>query len=454
MTIAEYVHMLRDYFKKYKNKTIGFIGCGVSNMPILRLASSFGIKTVVRDKKVLADIDNELQTIGAVRIYGDNYLEDINEELLFLSPGVRDDLPEIKCAVSNGTRVTTEMNEFFINCPCPIIGITGSDGKTTTTTITAKLLEEAGYNVHLGGNIGKNLFCELDNISKDDIAVVELSSFQLMKMHISPDVAVITNVAPNHLDWHTGMDEYVDSKKNICRFQSADGRLILNADDTYAAEFAAESKAQICYTSVSKTLNRGVYYHDGAICRNQTQILSCGDILLPGIHNIANYCQAIATVDDLVTDEQIKHVAQTFNGVEHRCELVRIKDGVRYYNSSIDSSPSRTAACLNAFEDKVICICGGYDKKIPFEPLAEVCKRKAKKVILTGATAQKIKNAFDDAGFSDYLTAQNMQDAVSIAHSIAKDGDIVVLSPACASFDAFKNFAERGNIFKTLINDL
>lgn len=446
--------MLKEYFAKYKNKTIGFIGCGVSNMPILRLAASFGIKTVVRDKKVLDGIDAELQALGTKRIYGDNYIDGITEELLFLSPGVRDDLHEIKCAADSGTRVTTEMNEFFISCPCRIIGITGSDGKTTTSTITAKLLEEAGYKVHLGGNIGKNLFCELDNISKNDIVVVELSSFQLMKMHVSPSVSIITNVAPNHLDWHTGMDEYVDSKKNICRFQSSDGRLILNADDAYSAEFAATSKAQICYTSVSKTLNRGVYYHDGAIYRDQTQILSRGDILLPGIHNVANYCQAIAAVDDLVTNEQIKHVAQTFSGVEHRCELVRIKDGVKYYNSSIDSSPSRTAACLSAFENKVICICGGYDKKIPFEPLAEVCKSKAKKVILMGATAPKIKKAFDDAGFVDFITAKDMQDAVLIAHAVAKGGDVVVLSPACASFDAFKNFAERGNIFKSLVNNL
>lgn len=446
--------MLREYFKEYKNKTIGFIGCGVSNMPILHLAASFGIKTVVRDKKPLNDIDADLQAFGAERIYGDNYLDGINEDLLFLSPGVRDDLPEIKRAADNGTRVTGEMNEFFIHCPCPIIGVTGSDGKTTTTTITAKLLENAGYTVHLGGNIGKNLFCELDNISKNDIAVVELSSFQLMKMHISPSVAVITNVAPNHLDWHTGMDEYVDSKKNICRFQSADERLVLNADDAYEAEFAAASKAKICYTSVSKTLNRGIYYHDGAIYRDQTQILSRNDILLPGIHNIANYCQAIAAVGDLVTDEQIRNVAQTFNGVEHRCELVRIKGGVKYYNSSIDSSPSRTAACLNAFEGKVICICGGYDKKIPFEPLAEVCKRKAKRVILTGATAQKIKQAFDKAGFNDYIIVKDMSDAVATAHSIAKEGDTVVLSPACASFDAFKNFAERGKTFKALVNGL
>ncbi len=446
--------MLKEYFAEYKNKTIGFIGCGVSNMPILHLASSFGIKTVVRDKKALDSIDAQLQSLGAERIYGDNYLNDIKEDLLFLSPGVRDDLPQIKHAADNGTRVTTEMNEFFINCPCPIIGITGSDGKTTTTTITAKLLEKAGYTVHLGGNIGKNLFCELDGISKNDIAVVELSSFQLMKMHISPNVAVITNVAPNHLDWHTGMDEYVDAKKNICRFQSASGRLVLNADDTYADEFAAASKAQKCYISVTKTLKQGIYYHNGAIYRDQTQIMPRSDILLPGIHNIANYCQAIAAVGDLVTDEQIKEVAQTFNGVEHRCELVRLKNGVKYYNSSIDSSPSRTAACLNSFEGKVICICGGYDKKIPFEPLAEVCRRKAKKVILTGATAQKIKQAFDKAGFVDYITVKDMSDAVLTAHSLAKNGDTVVLSPACASFDAFKNFDERGKTFKTLVNNL
>lgn len=445
--------MLKEYFAPYVGRTVGFIGCGVSNMPILRLAASCGVKTVVRDRKALTDIDTELRSLGSVRIYGDGYLDGINEDLLFLSPGVRGDIPELLSAAENGTKVTTEMSEFFDMCPCPIIGITGSDGKTTTTTLISKLLEASGRKVHIGGNIGKNLFCELDGISENDIAVVELSSFQLMKMHRSPDIAVVTNLAPNHLDWHKDMREYIEAKKNICRFQSASSILVLNADDSYADEFAAVSPAKKIYTSVSKVTD-GVYYKDGTVYRGGNAVLSRGDIILPGIHNIANYCQAIAAVGSLVTDERIKGVAQTFAGVEHRCELVRIKDGVRYYNSSIDSSPSRTAACLNAFESKVICICGGYDKKIPFEPLAEVCKRKAKKVILCGATAEKIKKAFDDAGFCDYVTVGTLSEAVEAAHAMALPGDTVVLSPSCASFDAFKNFAERGEKFKQLVNML
>ncbi len=447
--------MLFEYFEKYQNKKIGFVGCGVSNLPILRLAASYGIRTVVRDKKKLSeDVDKELQALGAERKYGDRYLDDISESILFLSPGVRSDLPQLIKASMSGVKITTEMSEFFDLCPCPIFAVTGSDGKTTTTTIISKLLTEAGYNVYLGGNIGINLFCELDNIKKTDYAVVELSSFQLMKMHTSPRCAVVTNISPNHLDWHTDMDEYIRAKMNICRYQRRGDSLVLNFDDPHTTKFVHASAAKCVFTSAHHRIRSGVYYSDGYIWRDGKMLMPRSTIILPGVHNVANYCEAIAAVGKLVTDEQIIKVASTFGGVEHRCELVRVKDGVRYYNSSIDSSPSRTSACLRAFDGKVICICGGYDKKIPFEPLAEVCIEKAKKVILTGATADRIQEAFDKAGFKDYVRADDLESATKLAESIAEDGDVVVLSPACASFDAFRNFAERGEIFKKIVNSL
>jgi len=446
--------MLREYFDKYKGQKIGFVGCGVSNMPILQLACSLGLQTVVRDRKALTDIEPALDALGVIKVFGNDYLNDIDEAIVFLSPAVRDDLPQLVEASKRGVKITTEMGEFFDMCPCPIFAVTGSDGKTTTTTLTAKLLESAGINVHLGGNIGKNLFCELDDISKDDVAVVELSSFQLMKMHLSPTNAAVTNISPNHLDWHKGMDEYVSSKKNICKYQTASCRLVLNADDKYASEFAIATKAKVIYTSVTKMLKNGVCYYDGAIYKNGQKIIDGDQIILPGIHNRANYCEAIALTDGYVDDSTVVKLATTFGGVEHRCEFIRQKDGVKFYNSSIDSSPSRTTACLSAFNQKVICICGGYDKKIPFEPLADICLKKAKKVVLVGATKDKIKEAFDKVGFSDYVLTDDFKSAVDAAVSLAKDGDIVVLSPACASFDLFKNFAERGNTFKKLINEL
>ncbi len=446
--------MLKEYFKNIKGGSVGFVGCGVSNKPILEMALRYGLKCTVRDKKPLSDMQEWLDANGVTCVYGEGYLDGISEGTLFLSPAVRPDLPQLLSASENGCYITTEMEEFLKYCPCKTIGITGSDGKTTTSTLIAAVLRESGKNVLLGGNIGKNLFCMLDDIKPDDMAVLELSSFQLMKMHFSPSVAVVTNIAPNHLDWHKDMQEYVDAKLTICRYQSGSDLLVLNADDKYADIFASKSRAKVIYTSVKRSLQSGVSYDGKAIMMNGAYVLSDDGIMLPGIHNRANLCQAIAATSAYADIKDIKKVAAEFAGVEHRCEFVRELGGVKYYNSSIDSSPSRTSACLKAFNKKVICICGGYDKKIPFAPLAEVCLEKAKYVVLVGATSDKIAAAFDEAGFKSYIRESSFEDAVNAASKIAEAGDIVVLSPACASFDLFKNFAERGNRYKELVNKL
>ncbi len=446
--------MLKEYTLKYRNRPVGFVGVGISNIPIIKAFCNAGAKVTVRDMKSKDKIHGieKLEGLDIRYLTGEDYLADIKEDLMFLAPAVRPDKPELKEAESKGTVLTTELNEFLKLCPCKTIGITGSDGKTTTTTLIAKILEAGGKKVWLGGNIGKNLFECLDGIDKDDFAVMECSSFQLMKMKHSTDVAVITNLSPNHLDWHTGMQEYFDAKKSIYKFN--DGTVIVtNADNDYTKSIAEER--EVAFISCEKSIENGVYYDGSAIYAYGEKIIDENDILLPGIHNRYNYCCAIAVTLGIVGKAAIKQVANTFGGVEHRCELVRELDGVRYYNSSIDSSPTRTAAAINAFKQKVIVIVGGYDKNIPLEPLGELFKNKVKGCVLMGATAGKIENVLTDTKYDgDVLKATDMQDAVCKAKSIAVNGDVVILSPAAASFDMFRNFEERGNIYKDCVKAL
>lgn len=447
--------MLEKYLSEHKNKKIGFVGMGVSNLPVIRSFISAGAKCIVRDKNDLSgrDFYAELSEKGVGFINGENYLDNIDEDMLFLSPAVRPDLEGINIACNNGTKITSEMEEFFNLCPCKTIAVTGSDGKTTTTTLIAKLLEASGKKVWLGGNIGINLFSTLDEITPDDFAVVELSSFQLMKLKKSPDIAVITNVAPNHLDWHIDMNEYVVSKKNIFNFQNADSLLVLNNDDEYCRSFIKEAKGSV-RTISGKTTDADICFDDKGIYENGELLVADEDIRIVGRHNRYNYSQAYTAVKDFVTPEILKKVASEFGGVEHRIEFVREVEGVKYYNSSIDSSPSRTKACLESFKEKVIAISGGYDKNIPYEPLADVFSRKVKFAILCGATSKKIAAVLDNIGFTAYTFADNFTDAVNMAKDKAEFGDNVVLTPASASFDMFKNFAERGNTFKDLVNKL
>lgn len=450
------IFVLKEYASEYCGKTVGFVGMGVSNLPVIRLFISAGAKCTVRDKNDLSSRDfyQELKNAGVTFITGEGYLENIDETLLFLSPAVRPDLKGLDTARNNGTRITSEMEEFFSLCPCKKIAVTGSDGKTTTTTLIAKLLEAQGYKVWLGGNIGVNLFATLDDIKSDDYAVIELSSFQLMKLSSSPDIAVVTNVAPNHLDWHTDMNEYVEAKKRIFAFQDKDSKLVLNLDDEYANEFLASAKGSV-HTISGNTEDGDIYFNEKGIFEKGIGLLVADDdIKIVGRHNRYNYSAAYSAINHLVSKETLIKVAMEFGGVEHRIEFVREVNGVRYYNSSIDSSPSRTTACINAFKTPIIAICGGYDKNIPYEPLGELFKSKVKYTVLCGATAKKIAAVFDSVGYREYTVADDFEEAVRYAAEKAVCGDSVVLTPASASFDMFKNFAERGETFKKIINTL
>ncbi len=448
------------YFRSLTDKKIVVLGLGVSNRPLVRLLLTYGCTVTGCDRTPRENLDAEvleLEEQGCTLRVGDGYLDDLTADIVFRTPGMHPGNPTLESLRAAGAQITSEMEVFFELCPCKIIGVTGSDGKTTTTTLIAKMLEAAGKTVWLGGNIGTPLLPVCDQMQPEDIAVVELSSFQLMDMKRGAHIAVVTNLAPNHLDVHKDMDEYVEAKKNIFRFQNPEDTLILNADNTITAGFSGNGATRF-FARVGKT-DSGVCLDGDMICRDGKPVLDKKDILLPGEHNVENYMAAILAVEGLVEDETVRQVARTFGGVEHRIELVRVKDGVRFYNDSIASSPSRTIAGLKSFSNKVLLIAGGYDKHIPYDVLGpEIC-RHVKTLFVNGATGAQIRAAAENApeympGCPQIVDCADFADAVYKAAAAAEEGDTVLMSPASAAFDQFKNFMERGKYFKKLVMEL
>ena len=455
---------LRDYIESLRHKTVAVIGVGVSNTPLLELLLAEGIRVTACDKRSREQMGEQaehLEQLGCELHLGADYLKDLDADVIFRTPGLRPDVPEIAACVDRGAVLTSEMEVFFEVCPCTVIAVTGSDGKTTTTTIIAELLKAAGKRVWVGGNIGHPLLCEADGMLATDYAVLELSSFQLMTMKHSPHIAVVTNLAPNHLDVHRDMAEYVAAKENIFRHQSGEDVAVFNADNDITAEQSRRAPGRARLFSRQGEVADGVFLRgEDIVCRSgghERVVMTTGDIKIPGVHNVENYMAAIAAVDGLVPDEVIRDFAREFGGVEHRIELVRTYRGVRYYNDSIASSPSRTIAGLRSFHEKVILIAGGYDKHIPFDVLGPEIVEHVKLLVLCGATADKIRAAVESApgyqpGKPEILDVTPFTAAVEAARDRAQPGDVVTLSPACAAFDQFKNFAERGKFFKSIVN--
>ena len=451
------VTAFEKYFTSLRGKRIAVQGLGVSNRPLVRLLLEFGCDVLGCDRTPREKLDREvlqLEEMGCKLSVGDNYLDGVEADILFRTPGMHPGNPAIESLRKRGAEVTSEMEVFFEVCPCQLLAVTGSDGKTTTTTLVSEMLKAEGKTVWLGGNIGTPLLPLVREMKETDYAVVELSSFQLMDMTRSPQRAIVTNLAPNHLDIHKDMEEYVESKKNIFRFQDENGLLILNADNAITAAFRGNGTTSF----FSRRNDAHVCLKDGVIYRGEEAVLNTGDILLPGVHNIENYMAAIAMVEGLVKDDTIRRVAKNFGGVEHRIELVRIKNGVRFYNDSIASSPSRTIAGLRSFSEKVLLIAGGYDKHIPYDVLGpEICAH-VKHVFLCGATAPQIRaaveNCADFHGQVELTDCGNFENAVRTAAAAAKEGDVVLMSPASASFDEFKNFMVRGEFFKNIVKEL
>ena len=449
-----------QYFENLRDKSIAVLGLGVSNQPLVKLLLQYGCTVTGCDRTPREKLGKEileLEKLGCTLRLGDTYLENVKADIVFRTPGMHPANPALQQLRASGAKITSEMEVFFELCPCRIIAVTGSDGKTTTTTLISEMLKAAGYTVWLGGNIGTPLLPVCNQMQPDDFAVVELSSFQLMDMERSAHRAVVTNLAPNHLDVHKDMDEYVDAKKNIYRFQTEEGLLVLNADNAITKELRGNGTTRF-FARVGKT-DKGVCLDGDMICRDGKPVLNRKDILIPGEHNVENYMAAILAVEDLVDDEIICQVAKTFGGVEHRIELVRVKDGVRYYNDSIASSPSRTIAGLRSFPEKVLLIAGGYDKHIPYDVLGPVICRHVKTLFVNGATAKQIRTAVEQSpeytrGCPCIVDCTDFTDAVNQAVAASKSGDVVLMSPASAAFDQFKNFMERGKYFKKMIMEL
>lgn len=451
-----------DAFKKYVNgKNISVVGIGISNLPLIKFLCQNGACVTACDKKTVEELGEtatELTSLGVKLNCGENYLENLSGEIIFKTPGMRFDLPSLEKARNNGSIVTSEMEVFFEVCPAKIIAVTGSDGKTTTTTLIYEILTKSGHKCHLGGNIGTPLLCSTDEISSDDIVVLELSSFQLHTMKKSADVAVVTNITPNHLDMHKSYEEYIEAKKNIYLHAAKDSVLVVNKTNDKSYECRSSAKGSVRVFGYDDECD--VYSDSNTIYAFGKKLLNIDDIKIPGEHNVQNYMTAIAATYPLYTQEAVNEVARTFGGVAHRIEFVREIDGVRYYNSSIDSSPNRTINTLKVF-DKVILIAGGKDKGIPYDEMGESLAKKTKHIVLIGKTGPLIKDALDKyvskTGIGKDIKTEfctTYEEAVDAARKASVPGDVVLLSNASTSFDMFKNFEQRGNLFKNIVNNL
>ncbi|MBN2852844.1 MAG: UDP-N-acetylmuramoyl-L-alanine--D-glutamate ligase, partial [Clostridia bacterium] len=383
-------------------------------------------------------------------------------DIIFKTPAMRPDLPAFVIEKNNGAVLTSEMEVFINMCQAKIFAVTGSDGKTTTTTLIGEMLKKQGYKVWVGGNIGTPLFDKLDEIEKEDMVVLELGSFQLQTIsEKSPNISVITNISPNHLDFHTDMQEYIWSKQNIYRHQNSDDKLILNYDNNETRAFSADAKGKVSYFSRKNEIRDGAYLLDGKIYINGEYLFDAKEIKLLGDHNKENFLAAICAVDGFVEKEAVLSVARNFSGVEHRIEFVKEVNGVKFYNDSIGSSPTRTIASISIFDQKVILIAGGYDKKIPYDIMGQTIIDKVKGLIVMGQTGPQIKKALDDriaaTGNGRDIVVEEvkyLEEAVRKAYKMAVPGDIVVLSPASASYDMFPNFEIRGKLFKEIVKAL
>ncbi|CDE90844.1 uDP-N-acetylmuramoylalanine--D-glutamate ligase [Clostridium sp. CAG:389] len=459
---------LEEFNEYIRFRKVAVIGLGVSNLPLLEYLYNKKAQVTVFDERTLEEIPeetiNKINTYEFDTFFGKNCLENLNGfNVIFRSPSCLPTRPELQKEADRGAIVTTEVEMLMEMCPCKIIGVTGSDGKTTTTSLINAILQHAGYKTFLGGNIGTPLFTKLPEMEPNDIVVLELSSFQLMNMNISPDIAVITNITPNHLNIHKDYQEYIDAKKCIFKNQKENGILILNYDNDITRECSKEANGKVIFFSSKTKLDSGFIVDDDIIkeCNDgiRKHILNTDEVILRGNHNFQNIATALAATKTLVDTEVAVEAIKKFRPVEHRIEFVREIDGVKWYNDSASSSPTRTISGLNAFKENIILIAGGYDKNLEYEPLAKPVIDKVSTLILIGQTAEKIydvvKNESEKENKKININmCDTLEQTIEIAKKSAKKGDVVLFSPASASFDMFKNFADRGNKFKDLVNKI
>ena len=460
----------QEFIKELKNKKIAIIGAGVSNLPLIKILYNEDCNITIFDKKELSDmedttskyiIDNKIKVS-----LGDNYLDNlVGFDVIFRSPSFLPTNPYLVEEAKKGALITTEIEQVIKLAPCPIIGITGSKGKTTTTTILYNILVKMGYSTYLGGNIGTPLFSKLDEMKENDIVVLEMSSFQLMNMTVSPNISIITNISPDHLDVHGSYEEYIDAKKYIFKNQSKNDILVLNLDDSIVSTFDKEAKGEVRYfknKSYDKSILKDSYVlNNGYITYNEEKIIDTTKLLLRGNHNYLNICAALNAVKSYinVSNEELENIVMNIKGVHHRLEFVREIDGVKWYNDSASTTPDKSLAGIYAFEEPIVLIAGGYDKNISYEPMAKPIIEKVSKLVLFGATSDKIYNAVIQECHNTgkeipiYLL-DSLEEVVSVANEISTNGEVVLFSPASASFDMFKNAYQRGDLFKSFVEKI
>lgn len=465
----EYVNKKLQEFNEFiKFRKVAIIGLGVSNQPLIDYLYEKKAKVTVFDEREIDEIPKQIMdkitNFGFEFFLGENCLENLNGfTLIFRSPSCLPTRLELEAEANRGAIVTTEIEMLMKMCPCKIIGVTGSDGKTTTTSLINAILKQGGYNTYLGGNIGTPLFTKLSEITPEDIVVLELSSFQLMGMEISPNIAVITNITPNHLNIHKDYEEYIESKKNIFKYQNKNDKLILNYDNDITRNCANETEGKVVFFSGKEKLDNGYIVDKKVIkeCNDRIRkhVLNTNEVILRGEHNFENIATAIAATNELVDIDTAVKAVKDFKPVEHRLEFIREIDGVKWYNDSVSSSPTRTIAGLYSFDEEIVLIAGGYDKNLDYTPIAKPIIEKVKTLILLGQTSGKIfesvKEELDkqDKDLDIYM-CDNLNQTIELAKKVAKTGQIILFSPASASFDMFRNFADRGNQFKELVNNI
>lgn len=459
---------LKEFNEYIRFRKVAVIGIGVSNLPLIDYLYEKKAQVTVFDERTIDEIPREtidkITTYGFEYSFGKNCLEKLKGfNIIFRSPSCLPTRIELQEEANKGAIVTTEVEMLMEMCPCKIIGITGSDGKTTTTSMINAILRKAGYNTFLGGNIGTPLFTRLSEMTPEDIVVLELSSFQLMNMQVSPNIAVITNITPNHLNIHKDYEEYIEAKKNIFKNQDENGILILNYDNDITRNSSKEANRKVVFFSSKVRLDNG-FIVDGNIikeCEDKVRkhILNTDEVILRGNHNFQNIATALAATKTLVDTDIAVQAIKEFKPVEHRIEFIREIEGVKWYNDSASSSPTRTLSGINAFNENIILIAGGYDKNLDYEPLAKPVVDKVSTLILIGQTAEKIYDVVKEESEKQnknikIYMCDSLEQTVDIAKKSAKKGDIVLFSPASASFDMFKNFADRGEKFKNLVNNI
>jgi len=445
------------------------LGLARQRKALARFFATQGWRVTVSDMRkpeALQDTMRELSDLPIHYVLGEHPLSLLEEcDLFCTSGGVPADLPIVQEAARRGIPLSNDAQEFMRRCPAPILGITGSAGKTTTTTLVGKMLTAAGFTTWVGGNIGNPLIGDLPSIRPTDRVVMELSSFQLELMDISPQIAGVLNITPNHLDRHKTMEAYIAAKANIVRHQQADDVAVLGYDEPNARGLAMLTPAQVRYFSGIVAPDEGTFLDGNTLVLRrggvQNAVCERADLRLRGFHNVLNTLAAIALADAAGAPvEAMRQAILTFDGVEHRLEVVRRKDGVLWINDSIATAPERVLAALRSFDEPLVLLAGGRDKDLPWQEFAETVVRRVRVMILFGEAGDLIHRHVEAAlaripkeqrGLEDLVAAGTLENAVHEAARRAHPGDVVLLSPGGTSFDAFRDFAERGERFRELV---